>query len=97
MIYVPDSFGNGPRGFLADEHVASEPLQGRMLRDEAEVAMIARMKGAEWDILKRVEIVMARSLIFLKKKKNGTYYWINIENTIILTRDYYSTLLFIII
>lgn len=69
MIYVPDSFGNGPRGFLADEHVASEPLQGRMLRDEAEVAMIARMKGAEWDILKRVEIVMARSLIFLKKKK----------------------------
>lgn len=97
MIYVPDSFGNGPRGFLADEHVASEPLQGRMFRDEAEVAMIARMKGAEWDILKRVEIVMARSLIFLKKKKNGTYYWINIENTIILTRDYYSTLLFIII
>lgn len=96
-MYVPDSFGNGPRGFLADEHVASEPLQGRMLRDEAEVAMIARMKGAEWDILKRVEIVMARSLIFLKKKKNGTYYWINIENTIILTRDYYSTLLFIII
>lgn len=69
MMYVPDSFGNGPRGFLADEHVASEPLQGRMLRDEAEVAMIARMKGAEWDILKRVEIVMARSLIFLKKKK----------------------------
>lgn len=69
MIYVPDSFGNGPRGFLADEHVASEPLQGRMLRDEAEVAMIARMKGAEWNILKRVEIVMARSLIFLKKKK----------------------------
>lgn len=47
MIYVPDSFGNGPRGFLADEHVASEPLQGRMFRDEAEVAMIARMKGAE--------------------------------------------------
>lgn len=47
MIYAPDSFGNGPRRFLADEHVASEPLQGRMLRDEAEVAMIARMKGAE--------------------------------------------------
>lgn len=79
MIYIPDSFGNGPRGFLADEHVASEPLQGRMLRDEAEVAMIARMKGAEWDILKRVEIVMARSLIFLKKEKNGTYHWINIQ------------------
>lgn len=70
-IYIPDSFGNGPRGFLADEHVTSEPLQRRMLRDEAEVAMIARMKGAEWDILKRVEIVVARSLIFLKETRKG--------------------------
>lgn len=78
-IYIPDSFGNGPRGFLADEHVTSEPLQRRMLRDEAEVAMIARMKGAEWDILKRVEIVVARSLIFLKetRKRKEKMEWLN--------------------
>lgn len=47
MICIPDSFSNGPRGFLTNEHVASKPLQGRVLRNEAEVAMITRMKRAK--------------------------------------------------
>lgn len=66
LFRIPDGFGNGPRGFLANEHVASEPLQCRMLRDEAEVAMIARMKRAKRDVLKRVEIVVTGSLVFLQ-------------------------------
>lgn len=66
MSIIPDGFGNGPRGFLANEHVASEPLQGGMLRDEAEVAMIARMKRAKRNVLKRVEIIVTGPLIFLQ-------------------------------
>lgn len=61
----PDGFGDRSRRFLTDEHVASESLQGRVLRDEAEVAMIARMKRAERYILQRVEIIVTRTLIFL--------------------------------
>lgn len=63
----PDSFGDGSRGFLTDEHVASEPLQSRVLRDEAEVAMIARVKRTERYILQRVEIIVTRTLTFLQK------------------------------
>lgn len=44
---LPDSFGNGSRGFLTDKHVASEPLQSWVLRDKAEVAMITRVKRAK--------------------------------------------------
>ncbi|KYN42537.1 Tryptophan 5-hydroxylase 1 [Trachymyrmex septentrionalis] len=62
----PDSFSNGSRGFLTNEHVASEPLQSGMLRDEAEVAMIARVKCTKRYILQRVEIIVTRTLIFLK-------------------------------
>lgn len=63
---IPDGFGNGPRGLLTNEHVASEPLQGGMLRDEAEVAMIARMKRAKRNVLKRVEVIVTGSLILLQ-------------------------------
>lgn len=61
----PDSFGDGSRRFLTDEHVASEPLQSRVLRDEAEVAMIARVKRAKRYVLQRVEIIVAGTLTFL--------------------------------
>ena len=64
MESSPDGFGNGPRGFLTNEHVASEPLQGRVLRDEAEVAMIARMERAKRDVLQRVEIIVTGPLTF---------------------------------
>lgn len=44
---LPDSFGDGSCGLLTNEHVACEPLQSGVLRDEAEVAMIARVKRTE--------------------------------------------------
>lgn len=65
-VYSPDGFGNRSRGFLTDEHVASESLQSGVLRDEAEVAMIARMKGAERYILQRVEIIVTGTLTLLQ-------------------------------
>lgn len=63
----PDSFGDGSRGFLTDEHVASESLQGGMFCDEAEVAMIARMKRAKRNILQGVEVVVTGTLTFLQR------------------------------
>lgn len=63
----PDSFGDGSCGFLTDEHMTSEPLQSGVLRDEAEVAMIARVKCTERYILQRVEIIVTRTLTFLQK------------------------------
>lgn len=62
----PDGFGDRSRGFLTDEHVASESLQSGVLRDEAEVAMIARVKRAERYILQRVEIIVTGALSFLQ-------------------------------
>lgn len=68
FLCSPDSFGDRSRRFLTDEHVASESLQSRVLRDEAKVAMIARMKRAERYVLQRVEIVMTGTLTFLQNR-----------------------------
>lgn len=68
FLCSPDGFGDRSRGFLTDEHVASESLQSGVLRDEAEVAMIARVKRAERYIFQRVEIVVTGSLTFLQSR-----------------------------
>ncbi|KYN08609.1 hypothetical protein ALC62_00279 [Cyphomyrmex costatus] len=62
----PDSFCNRSCGFLTNEHMASKPLQSGVLRNEAEVAMITRVKCTKRYILQRVEIIVTRTLIFLK-------------------------------
>lgn len=69
FLCSPDGFGDRSRGFLTDEHVASESLQSGVLRDEAEVAMIARVKRAERYIFQRVEIVVTGSLTFLQTSR----------------------------
>lgn len=40
--------------------MTGEPLDGRMLCDEANVSVVARMERTERDILQRVEVVDAR-------------------------------------
>lgn len=47
MKSTPDGLGNGPRRILAHKHVTSEPLQGRVFRDEAEVTMIPGVERAK--------------------------------------------------
>lgn len=62
---LPHSLGNGSCRLGALEDVTGETLHCRMLCNEANEAMIARMKGAERDILQRVEVIDAGFLLFL--------------------------------
>lgn len=51
VLDLPHSLGNGSCRLGALEDVTGETLHCRMLRYESDEAMIARMKGAERDIL----------------------------------------------
>lgn len=62
---LPNCLGHWPCGLGALEDVTSESLHCRMLCDEPNEAMIARMKRAERDILKRVEVIDAGFLLLL--------------------------------
>lgn len=45
--YSPNCLGDRPCRLLSLEHVTGEPLHGGMFRDEADVAMVPRMKCAK--------------------------------------------------
>lgn len=59
----PHCLGHGSGGLRSLEDVTRKPLNRRVLGDEANEAMIPRVKCAEGDVLQRVEVVDARLLI----------------------------------
>lgn len=50
--------------------MTGEPLARWVLGDEAEVAVVLRVEGAEGDVLEMVEVVVAGRVVGLTKKRS---------------------------